>query len=183
MYDGDNKTALLSQQLIAEAMLALLGEKAFSEISVSDLCKRAGVSRQTFYSLFGSKENVIHYILKNSCRYEPAEEEKSCRSACFRDLCIGYSRYIVEKRAILELLVKNDIMHCFYDVQYESLMACPHFINGVEEPDRLYLVDFIAGGMNSVAKNYVLTGANADAAFLERLMYRLFGGGYLSGKC
>lgn len=45
-----------------------------------------------------------------------------------------------------------------------------------------YLVDFIAGGMNSIAKNYVLTGCTADGAFLEHLMYKLFGGGYFAGK-
>ncbi len=182
MYLGDNKTALYSQQLIADAMLSLLRKKSYLEISVSDLCKTAGVSRQTFYSLFGSKDTVIYFVLKNHCRYEPAPEEKACRSACFRDFCIGYSRYIVEKREILELLVKNDIMRCLYDVQYESLMNCRHFINSIEGADRLYLVDFIAGGMNSIAKNYVLTGCTADGAFLEHLMYKLFGGGYFAGK-
>ena len=181
MYLGDNKTALVSQQLIADAMLTLLRTYSYSNISVSDLCKHAGVSRQTFYSLFGNKDSVIIYILKNNCRYEPEREDKTCRSACFRDFCVGYSRYIVEKREILELLVKNDIMHCLYDVQYESLMGCEHFINGIEGDDRLYLVDFIAGGMNSIAKNYVLTGCSADGAFLERLMYKLFGGGYFTG--
>ena len=184
MYCGDNKTALYSQQLIADAMLSLLHEKSYAGISVSDLCKTAGVSRQTFYSLFGSKENVILFALKHNCSYEPEPEAKVCRSACFRDFCVGYSRYIVEKREILELLVKNDIMHCLYDVQYESLMQCAHFIGGIEGEDRLYLVDFIAGGMNSIAKNYVLTGCSADGAFLERLMFKLFGGGYFSeGNC
>ncbi|MBQ7688425.1 MAG: TetR/AcrR family transcriptional regulator [Clostridia bacterium] len=182
MYAGDNKTALYSQQLLADAMLTLLREKSYSEISVSDLCKAAGVSRQTFYSLFGSKDNVILFTLQNNCRYEPEPEEKACRSACFRDFCVGYSRYIVEKREILELLVKNDIMRCLYDVQYDSLMQCEHFVGGIEGEDRLYLVDFIAGGMNSIAKNYVLTGCTADSAFLERLMYKLFGGGFFSER-
>ena len=176
MYLGDNKTALYSQQLIANALLELLHEKSYGEISVSDLCKTAGVSRQTFYSLFGSKDNVILFTLKNNCRYDPETEQTTCRSVCFRDFCIGYSRYVVEKREILELLVKNDIMHCLYDVQYESLTQCEHFINGIKGEDRLYLLDFIAVGMNSIAKTYVLTGCTADSAFLEQMMYKLFGG-------
>ena len=49
MYTGDNKTAVLSQQLISDALLSILEEKAFEDISISELCKKAQVSRQTFY--------------------------------------------------------------------------------------------------------------------------------------
>ena len=43
MYEGSNKTALLSQKLITEAMLRLLENKTFSEINVSDICREADV--------------------------------------------------------------------------------------------------------------------------------------------
>ena len=64
MYCGTNKTALQSQKQIAEAMMALLGEKPFSQITVSELCKAAGISRQTFYTLFTSRENVMVFTLQ-----------------------------------------------------------------------------------------------------------------------
>lgn len=182
MYTGDNKAAQLSQQLIGEAMLTLLQSAAFSEISVSALCKEAQVSRQTFYTLFGTKESVLTYLLQNSCCFEPEKKKTACRSADFRMFCQGYSHYIIEKRNILELLVKNEMMHCLYDVQYESIMGCAHFMQGVTGDDRLYLIDFIASGMNSIAKNYVITGCRADEAFLEQLMYRLFGGIYFHNE-
>ena len=56
MYKGSNKSALLSQKLISEALLRLLETMPFNDISVSDLCREAQVSRQTFYSLFGTKD-------------------------------------------------------------------------------------------------------------------------------
>lgn len=180
MYTGDNKTAQLSQQLIGEAMLRLLRTTAFSDISVSLLCREAQVSRQTFYTLFGSKESVLTYLLQNSCCFEPEEKKTACRSADFRMFCQGDSRYIIEKRDLLELLVKNEMMHCLYDVQYESFMGCGHFMQGITGDDRIYIVDFIASGMNSIAKNYVITGCRADEDFLEQLMYRLFGGMYFT---
>ena len=72
MYCGNNKTALQSQRQIAEAMMALLGQKPFSQISVSELCKIAGISRQTFYTLFTSRENVMVFTLQS--RYCDAQE-------------------------------------------------------------------------------------------------------------
>ncbi len=181
MYIGDNKTALMSQQLIADAMIRLLGTYSYSDINVSMLCKEAQVSRQTFYTLFGNKENVLVYLLQNTCCYEP-EKSTVCRSADFRMLCRGYSHYIIEKREVLALLVKNDMMHCLYDVQYESIMNCEHFMKEVTGDDRIYLIDFIASGLNSIARNYVRTGCHSDEDFLEKLMYRLFGGIYFYNR-
>ena len=180
MYEGDNKTAQQSQQRIAEAMLELLREQPFSGLSVSVLCKKANVSRQTFYSLFGTREQVLVFVLQSSCRYEPEPERRVCRSACFRDFCRSYSRYIVENREILAMLARNDLMYTLYETQYRSLLDCPHFMRGMGPEDRQYLVDFIASGMTSIAQTFVRTGCRADTGTLERVMYRLFGGGYLA---
>ena len=43
---------------IAKAWIALLKEKSFSEIKVTDLVKRAGVTRQSYYRNFESMEDV-----------------------------------------------------------------------------------------------------------------------------
>ena len=182
MYKGSNKTALLSQKLIGDALLRLLENESFAEISVSDLCREAEVSRQTFYSLFGTKENVIVYTLQNSFCFTPENNSSICRSASFHLFCQNYSSYIVRNRHLLELLVKNEMMHFLYDVQYRAFMDCSHFFGDITGDDRIYLVDFISSGMNSIAKNYVLTGCTADEAFLEKLMFKLFGGLYFMQK-
>ncbi len=182
MYGGDNKKARLSQSLIGDAMLRLIKSANYSDITVSMLCREAQVSRQTFYTLFGSKENVIIYLLQQSCCYEPDTDSAECGSSDFRMLCKGYSRYIIEKREILSLLVKNDMMHCLYDVQYESMMECGDFMREVTGDDRSYLIDFIACGLGSIAKSYVKTGCRSDGEFLERMMYRLFGGHYVNSQ-
>ena len=181
MYTGDHKTAKLSQTLITDALLTLLETVPFADISVSRLCQQAQVSRQTFYSLFGTKENVLLRALETSCCFEPAAQS-GCRSACFKAFCKGYSHFVLENRHLLTLLVRNDMMHLLYEVQYARSMACDHFMPDVTGDDRVYLIDFIASGMNSIAKNFVLSGGQADEAFLERLMYRLFGGMYFISR-
>ena len=44
---------------ITEALLELMGEKPFSEISVIEIVTRAGVARQSYYRNFSSKEEVV----------------------------------------------------------------------------------------------------------------------------
>ena len=181
MYKGSNRSALLSQQLIAEAMLRLLEEKSFQDISISDLCREAQVSRQTFYSLFGSKESVIIYELHNSCLYTPSENNGESRAEVFRRFCTEYSKYIINKKHIISLLVKNDMMHCLYDVQYKALMESS-FIGEVTGDYRVFLVDFLVSGMNSIAGNYVQTGCSFDEDTLSCLMVNLFSGNFFMGR-
>ena len=71
MYCGTNPTALLNQRQLAEALFRLMEQKPFSAISVSELCRAASISRQTFYSLFDSKESVVTYTLTERCCYAP----------------------------------------------------------------------------------------------------------------
>ena len=92
MYCGTNKTAMQSQKQIADAMMSLLDEKPFSQITVSELCKAACISRQTFYTLFTSRENVMVFTLQ--ARYCDGPELKrpeqaACRGDSLRWLCRG----------------------------------------------------------------------------------------------
>ena len=64
MYEGTNPTALRSQQEISEALVGLMDEMPWREIAIKQVCARAGLSRQTFYNLFDSKEDVLRHALR-----------------------------------------------------------------------------------------------------------------------
>ncbi|WP_082423077.1 TetR/AcrR family transcriptional regulator [Paenibacillus dakarensis] len=46
-------------QHITDALLSLLSKKAIHEISISELCEKAGVGRASFYRNFESKEAIL----------------------------------------------------------------------------------------------------------------------------
>lgn len=53
------------RKAIAKAWISLLKEKSFSEIKVTDLVKKAGVARQSYYRNFQSMEDVAReYMLE-----------------------------------------------------------------------------------------------------------------------
>ena len=124
MYCGSNKTALQSQRQIACAMMELIREKPYTQITVSELCKAAGISRQTFYSLFTSRENVIVFGLQaNSCEGpELPPEEASDDAGALQRLCRAYSRYLVQNRDLIKLLVDNRIEYLLYDSFFASIL-------------------------------------------------------------
>lgn len=48
-------------EALSEALLELGGRKAFLDIGVSELCKKAGVGRSSFYRLFDNVYDIIAY--------------------------------------------------------------------------------------------------------------------------
>ena len=188
LYCGTNKTALASQDQIADALLALLKGKPYDEISVSELCRCAGISRQTFYSLYQSKENVVIRILQNYCCHLPAEHlpekeyiagehsQSTCRMEIF---CRDYCRYLTDHADFIHLLVENNITHLLYDSIYESMNECGCFLGELDAEQRSYSAGFIASGFVGIAKVYVERDCEDGAEELADTLISLFSGSLL----
>ena len=175
MYCGSNKTALTSQKQISEAMLALLKCKSFADISVCEICKEAQISRQTFYSLFRSKENVICYELERNYCFT-LHEDCCVESLTLEELSNAYAAYIESQKDFISLLVENNLMDCMRESIYETFMSCGAEDTEENEADRCFTADFIASGLTSIAKNYVLFEDSFGPEYLSRMICRLLGG-------
>ena len=115
--------------------------------SVSEICKCAGVSRQTFYTLFESKDNVIAFELERKYCFRPEEHECCQSSMSLEDICHAYSYYITERRDILGLLVRNDILYLLQESLFNSFLDCTYYLPECPGQDRVYAADFLAGGL------------------------------------
>ena len=178
MYCGSNKTAIQSQRQIAEAMMELIREKPFTQITISELCKTAGISRQTFYSLFTSRENVMVFALQTSdCDLpEISGSRRAEPESALRRLCRGYSEYMLRNRSLIKLLVDNGIDYLLYDSFFEVLDCCDCFLPKVDPCLRHYAASFYAGGIACVARSYAREGCTSTAEGLEELLLALLSG-------
>jgi len=178
MYCGSNTTALANQKLIGDAFLNLLKTTPFEEISVSEICLEAGISRQTFYSLFQNKENVIRYELERVCCYDC--DQHSCSDNPLYSLSEHYSRYILDNRELLQLLYQNHLLGVLEEMQYQDFMNCPDFMEQLRPSERSYFACFVAGGLSSITSCYLSSGASATQEFLADMIRSLFSGSYLN---
>jgi AcrR family transcriptional regulator len=65
MNDTDPRV-VRTRQLILDAFMALLNEKAFQAITVSDITKRATVNRATFYAHFTDKYALLDLLMADA---------------------------------------------------------------------------------------------------------------------
>ena len=179
MYCGTNKTALQSQRQIAQAMMTLIQVKPYHQITVSELCKAAGISRQTFYSLFTSRENAMVFTLQvNYCDApEIARPEHTCNAgSALKWLCRGYSEYMMKNQRLIKLLVDNHIDYLLYDSFFEAMDSCECFLPCTDPCTRSYAASFYAGGIACVARRYAQEGCTTTAEDLEALLMTLLSG-------
>ena len=174
MYQGKNRTALASQRQIARAMMALMGEGPFIGITVAEVCRRAQVSRQTFYSLFQSKENVVLYLLRegfsvSSVKIEAGDDQ-------LQTLCRTYSMFVDVHREVLLLLAENNLIGLLQDKLYRVLVSSADLCLELREEYREYAATFLAAGMARLTESFVRQGL--DPSSMEEITYNL-----LCGNC
>ena len=63
---SNKESNLLTREAIETALLQLLEKKELTKISISELVKRAGVSRAAFYRNYDSKEEILESVFKRS---------------------------------------------------------------------------------------------------------------------
>ena len=177
MYCGCNEIAQNSQARIADALILLMERKPFASVTISELCRDAGVSRPTFYSLFDSMEDVVRYILRSDYCYAPETVQAECCG--LESFCLGYSSYISAHRDFLSLLMRNGLFHVLYGSIEESLTGCGCFLTDADPAFRRYAAHFTAGGL----AGFIHTCTQSEACSVEQMsgiLAELLSGGHFS---
>lgn len=177
MYHGTNKTAITSQDMIAEACACLLQDRPLESISVSELCKRAKVSRQTFYSLFSTKENVIIYLLIHRCPAEVSEYLDRQAPLTLSGLCHCYAIYMEHRLSFVRCIFQNGLSHLLSKAFYTGIIQSPRILFiGTDRRFDEYAARFIAGGLATIAEVYLEKENHFSRREFEALSLKLFQG-------
>lgn len=112
-------TLTRSERHFVHALLSLMEEKDFREITVMELAERAEYDRKTYYRHFKSKEDILllycYHIL-----YEMADAMRAVPLTVSNTI-LAYFRFWEKHRAFLSLLAKNDLLHHLGNLQEELL--------------------------------------------------------------
>lgn len=65
-----------ARRRIAEAALELFTRRPCEEVTVKEICRRAGCARSTFYEHFQNKAGVLHYLFTEQFAWPDGVEEK-----------------------------------------------------------------------------------------------------------
>lgn len=109
---SENPRCLASCELISQALLTLINEASFAEVSVSQIAKISTISRTTFYKHFDSPIDVLEWSIKRDVynSFRGAEFLAERDIAALTELVF---RYWVERGDVLLSLENNGLYSIF----------------------------------------------------------------------
>lgn len=98
------------QRHFVQVLLEMLQKQPLAQITVSNLCETAGLTRNIFYRLFDSKQDVlralIDFAITDYISYQPSGTPADWADG--RGL-VSYFRYWQEKKPLLDALERNGL--------------------------------------------------------------------------
>jgi len=93
---------------ILEAVLLLIDEKPYDNITVSDITKKAGIARQTFYRNYKDKDEVIIEYFKNIFSSESIAVENINDKNKFENILLTFNiKYMIKHQKNLKKMMKS----------------------------------------------------------------------------
>ncbi len=103
-----NPVAIRTKEAMAQAFLRLIQTKAFEAITVTDLCREAGVARKSFYNHFDSMEQVVDFLVRGI--FQEMEAMLNLEAMTVRELLFFAFRFVQEKQAQLLLFYQRGLL-------------------------------------------------------------------------
>ena len=187
MNGSKNPSALRSKKEITDALLRLMEQYPYNEITVKQIVLEAGVVRKTFYRNFTSKDDVLDAML-DAFILEYTTELYSTRDKSWVEVILNFC---VRNKRVATLLDKNDMMYLVLKKLNASLPARHDEVEALglipEEffgkLDMTYIIPFNTGAMWNVIYTWIHRGMKDDpkeiVAVLREYIIRI---GRLTGK-
>lgn len=147
----------LAKESITIALMILMEKKDFNEISITDITKKAGVSRMAYYRNYDSKEDIINKYLDDLFQGYSKDILKYNEPDMFRDLCLYFAYFRKHEKLIVNLIHSN-LTNLILDRFDNYLYVCfKSFIsnNTYQQEIEKYIIKYTSGGLFKVLIEWV----------------------------
>ncbi len=148
-----------SKEWISNALLDLMTVQTYQEITVTELSKRADLSRRTFYRHFDTVDDVLSYIIEQvAAEYLEMRNDVTKHARDFCLITVAHFSFWEERKDFLLLLHKNDMYHFLMDELYKCVYSRLEANTQNSDLER-YVYSFSTGGISYMLEKWLLDGA------------------------
>ena len=187
-HDKDDRRTRRTRQLLRDALLSLLKEKRYTDISVQDIIERADVARSTFYVHYIDKDDLLVgkwgvFASKLGHQAETMMHEEHPSEAIFPTR--GWFQHIQAQNDILKLIAKDPAIELAMKTLHGILRTDvqrkvgKHLHNNDSIPDSL-VVEYMATALMTLIKWWVRHEMNYSPQQMDEIFQRLVMPGVLS---
>ncbi len=177
MYKNCQKEQSVQRQAhIARTFTNMLERRSFQEITVTDLCREAGVPRKAFYRYFDTKEDIVRFIADTILLAylrmgdEPGQGEQISEQNCRKMFAFWY-----EYRYHLRILVNSECVGLFSEYFTRSVLesGLGFEMGGWSESEHLPVAIFTTDGFISLLIYWGRTDFRETPEEMGNLLYRM----------
>ncbi|NLL63680.1 MAG: TetR/AcrR family transcriptional regulator [Ruminococcaceae bacterium] len=172
-----NSISVKSKRKITESLLEIMRETSYNKISVKDIVEKAGLTRQTFYHNFKTKEDVIIAELdeyfKDFFKYLIAN-----RVVDIENIICYYFLYWQKNEDFAKLMIKNNLEYVFNDRIPKYFKIMKSFIEAnsdLAEVELEYTYAAVCGAITTLLLIWIKNGQEKNpqemAKFVMEFMY------------
>ncbi|MGN0571274.1 MAG: TetR/AcrR family transcriptional regulator [Candidatus Fimenecus sp.] len=157
-----NELRIISCESIELALLQLMKTKKFETISISEITKKAGVSRNAFYRNFTSKEDILkQYCDRVTKDFFDSVDEKFTYNYYVRLLYHFQNQY-----EAIQIILKANLIYILIDVfsKYTS-------VRDSDTKRKPYADSYAAGGMLFVVLRWLNAGMPETPEELAQIIF------------
>ena len=149
---------------ILEALLILIRKKEWQEISITEICEKAGVTRMSFCRSYESKEDVLRqWIAKVTDRFM-AESGIDFLRDSREEYLLKLFRHVTEYRERLQVIYRAGLIHFVQD-EFDRVMLA-HYEGKYSD----YQTSFLAGGIYNVFLLWLKKGCREAPEEMARIV-------------
>ena len=146
------------QHQVAESLLALMQKMPYEDITVTQLCQTAGVTRRVFYHLFSNKQGALHALVDHKILGVESYNLE------LRDESLRFLLYWKDQKGFLDALSENDL----------SGLLLERMINKVLEEDYDILYWLKRSGWADNSKEVLIFGLSGLVGLIYSWYYSDF---------
>lgn len=173
-----NAKSLFAKECMFDALMNLMEEKNYHEISVTEITKKAGFSRMAYYRNYNTKEDIlVDHIDDQSQKILSYFQTHKDNSDNFQFLVLFFAVFRSQKR-LLHNLIKSDISYFllknFKKNASDMMDDFSKYTNKDSVQPDPYKAHFIAGGLFEVVLEWSKQAMQESDEEMARRMLRYF---------
>ncbi|EOH77491.1 TetR/AcrR family transcriptional regulator [Enterococcus malodoratus] len=162
-----------SKDYLTTALLQLLEKNPYQSINVSQVVRRAGVSRMAFYRNFDSLDDVLFDYFStviserfaDIIQHVPPTEKLKSLELFFKDFANTLELSVSQGYEPIIRRVFNENMQHFYN-------SLPLF-EELKEPEKRYYVKFMSDGVYSIWREWLISDQKESLDMIHQLLATL----------
>ena len=174
---ADTKRVNRTKKKIADALIQLMKENRYDDITIMEICYSADIARKTYYNNFKSKEDVLGYKLQ-LLLYDFLEDLKSRGEISIKTMAYTYFNFAYDHYDFIHLLVKNKIFHILlkaFDRYMPYMGNLAVELKSTKKEVMEYRSVFYSGGLWHMLQKWVTDGCKQSPDELSEMFLHISG--------